>query len=79
LSTKIHWTGALSLVVMAKKNSKSRVIEPEIEDPSVPVKWPPLLKPYGKSTIGVAKIRRVVREVKAELRAAEAAANGRQR
>jgi hypothetical protein len=64
---------------MAKKRPKSRLIEPEIEDPSAPVKWPPLLKPYGKSTIGVAKIRRAVREVMAEIRAAESASNGRQR
>jgi len=57
---------------MANKRSKSRLIEPEIEDPSAPVKWPPILKPYGKSTIGVAKIRRVVQQVKAEIRAEEA-------
>jgi hypothetical protein len=57
---------------MAKKRLKSRVIEPEIEDPSAPVKWPPILKPYGKSTIGVAKIRRAVREVIAERVAREA-------
>jgi hypothetical protein len=57
---------------MANKRSKSRVIEPEIEDPSAPVKWPPILKPYGKSTIGVAKIRRAVREVIAERLAREA-------
>jgi hypothetical protein len=57
---------------MANKRSKSRLIEPEIEDPSAPVKWPPILKPYGKSTIGVAKIRRAVREVIQERLAREA-------
>jgi hypothetical protein len=57
---------------MAKKTAKSRLLEPEIEDPSAPVVWPPILKPYGRSTIGVAKIRRAVREVIAERRAREA-------
>jgi hypothetical protein len=56
---------------MAKKTAKSRLLEPEVEDPSAPVVWPPILKPYGRSTIGVAKIRRAVREAIAERRAEE--------
>jgi hypothetical protein len=57
---------------MAKKKPQPRLLEQEVEDPSAPVKWPPILKPYGKSTIGVAKIRRAVREVIAERLAREA-------